>query len=156
MSSAVLVALALTVAFAASVQTAMGFGFGLVAVPIVLALGRPLPEAVALTLGAGVLQTVLGLHAVRSEIRWKRALPLALVQWASLPIGLAAMAALDASGPERVQQGVGAVLMAVLTMRLAIDPEPRDQVARGWGLFAAMTSGVLSGAVGMGGPPLVL
>ena len=50
-------------AFAASVQTAVGFGFGLVLVPILLALGRTLPESVALTLGAGLVQTVLGLRS---------------------------------------------------------------------------------------------
>lgn len=156
MTPLVVAGIALTVAFAATVQTAIGFGFGLVLVPVVLALGRSLPEAVAIALGAGLWQALFGLYAVRSEVRWRRAWPLAFAQWSALPIGLAAMAALDASGPARVQQGVGAVLIAVLTARIAIRPEPREQVARGWALFAGVSSGVLSGAVGMGGPPLVL
>lgn len=156
MSVSVIAALALCVGFAAAVQTALGFGFGLVLVPLLLALGRTLPEAVAITLGASLWQTTLGLYAVRAEIRWKAALPLALGQWIALPIGLAAMELLASGGPGRVKQGVGIVLLAVLTMRLVADPAPRDEVPRSWTLAAALSSGVLSGAVGMGGPPLVL
>lgn len=156
MSVSVIAALALSVGFAAAVQTALGFGFGLVLVPLLLGLGRSLPDAVTITLGASLWQTSLGLYSVRSEIRWKAALPLALAQWVSLPLGLAAMELLSSGGPGRVKQGVGVVLLAVLTMRLRADPRPRDAVPRSITLAAALSSGFLSGAVGMGGPPLVL
>lgn len=148
--------LSLAVAFAASVQTAVGFGFGLVLVPILLAFGRTLPEAVSISLGAGVVQTVLGLRSVASEVRWRPAIRLAIAQWIALPLGVWAMVALHDAGPERVKQGVGVVLLVVLTMRLVARPARRDDLPRGWSIAAGAISGVLSGAVGMGGPPLVL
>jgi uncharacterized protein len=38
----------------------------------------------------------------------------------------------------------------------ALRIRPRDRLARGWGLLAAAFTGVLTGMLNMGGPPIVL
>src|SRR5690606_26666439 len=43
-----------------------------------------------------------------------------------------------------------------VALRAVAAPPPRPQVPGRWGALAGVTSGILGGGVGMGGPPLVL
>jgi len=62
-----------------------------VAVPLLVGAGRSLPEAVALSLGAGLMQTSYGTYTLRAHVRWGRAWALAMMQWCFVPIGVAVM-----------------------------------------------------------------
>lgn len=60
---------ALIVTLGALLQSAVGFGMGLVVVPLLTWAGYPLPHAVALLLGAAVIQTGLGTYFARRHVR---------------------------------------------------------------------------------------
>lgn len=140
----------------AILQSAVGFGLALVAVPLLVLDGRSLPAAVALVLGAALVQTAHGSYVAREHIRWKLAFVLAGIQWVALLGGVAVMSLLVDSDPARLKQAVGAAVLAAITARLLIRPVPRERVGRGWAVLAAVTAGLLAGSFGMGGPPLAL
>jgi len=141
---------------ATTLQSAVGFGMGLVAIPLIVAAGRTLPEAVAIQLGASALQTGLATYRERAQVPWRSGLFIAAVQWLFVPLGVWGMLQLDRTGPEHVNQAVGASVMAALLTRLAVHPAAHHSVPRSWGIAAGATGGLLAGLVGMGGPPLVL
>lgn len=144
------------VLLAATLQSAVGFGLGLVAVPLLVGTGSPLPDAVALALGAGFVQTAYGTYRLRREAQWRLNGWLAFTQCLTLPLGVALMMLLADARPARVKQAVGVMLLALLLTRSVMRATPRPRLAFGWGLLAGVTSGILSGVSGMGGPPLVL
>ena len=147
---------ALIVTAGALVQTVVGFGMGMVSIPLLLWAGFPLPSAVALTVGAALVQLAIGTHAVRAEVVWRESFGYATFQALAVPVGLGGMSLLASQGPVRVKQFVGLFLLVVLAIRQLAKPQPREEVARIWGVVAATCSGGLAGLVGMGGPPLVL
>lgn len=151
-----LIGAALILTLGVTLQTAVGFGLGLLCIPMLVWSGWALPQAVAILIGAGFVQTGLGTFTVRREIRWSFMLPLALALCVGIPIGQYAMGLIVDAGQAIVKQAVGGMLLAVLVARAIYQPAPRDAVARGWGYFACGLGGVLGGLVGMGGPPLVL
>ena len=151
-----LVAAALIMSLGVALQSAVGFGRGLVAVPLLLWTGRSLPEAVAILLGASAVQNAYGTWTVRRIVPWRTTLGVATGQWLLVPFGILAMGALTAAGPALVKQAVGGIVVAVLVLRAAVRPTPRDTLSWFWGALAGAGSGFLSGLVGMGGPPLVL
>jgi hypothetical protein len=138
------------------VQTIAGFGMGLFSVPLFLYLGYSLADSVALAVGAGLVQLLIGLRSVHQEVVWKDAAGMALIQALCVPVGMIGMQLLSDAGPARVKQGVGALLFTVLALRQLWRPHPRDSVPWGWTVVAGSASGLLAGLAGMGGPPLVL
>ncbi|MCA9534395.1 MAG: sulfite exporter TauE/SafE family protein [Polyangiales bacterium] len=151
-----IVGAALIVVGGSFVQTIAGFGMGLFSVPLLLYLGFPLSDAVALAVGAGLVQLLIGLRTVHREVAWREASAMALIQALFVPVGMMGMQLLEDAGPARVKQGVGALLFTVLAVRQFWRPVPRDSLPRIWTVIAGSVSGTLAGLAGMGGPPLVL
>ncbi|WP_428267392.1 TSUP family transporter [Haliangium sp.] len=147
---------AAVVALGACVQSAVGFGIGLVGVPLLLWAGRPLPEAVALMLGAAAVQTGYGTYVTRAHIVRRRALTMAPMQWAGITVGVVGMGALTEYGPGTVKQIVSALVLLVILVRIAVRPRPTAALHPAWTAAAAGSSGAMAGLAGMGGPPLVL
>lgn len=147
---------ALIMTVGVALQSAVGFGMGLVTVPLLLWTGRSLPEAVAILLGASAVQNAYGTWTVRSIVPWRTTLGVATGQWVFVPLGVLAMGALAAAGPDVVKQAVGGIVAAILVLRAAFRPTPRASLPWTWGALAGAGSGFLSGLVGMGGPPIVI
>jgi len=163
----VTVALAAVAVFlGAGLQSSTGFGFALVSAPILFALLGP-QEAVS----AGALLGIeLSLLTLATERRMPRVLhrdAFALVAWSlpGLALGVLALRAL----PDRVLSAIVAVtVLAALALRLrgrtaaraAAPPHERAAgliAARRWSTAAAgVSSGALSTATSLSGPPLVL
>jgi uncharacterized membrane protein YfcA len=139
----------------ALVQTASGFGMALVAVPVLLWFGWSLPAAVSVALGAAAVQTAVGTWSARASVPWRLTSALAVNQWFLLPVGVGSMLVLDAMDPARTKQLVGALVLALSAAWAVLRPRPRPRLHPGWGVLAATSAGLLSGAVGMGGPPVV-
>jgi uncharacterized protein len=139
----------------ASLQSAVGFGMGLISVPLLVWSGLALPHAVALLLGAAVIQTGYGTYVMRADVRWRSAAGLAAVRALFVPVGVSGMAALVAGDQHILRQAVGAAVVVLVTAQLWFRPDPRPQVHWGWAASAGALSGVLAGLIGMGGPPIV-
>lgn len=133
------------------VQGALGFGFGLVALTgAVLVL--PVPEAVP-TVASLALWVYLGLlWVLRGDLRARDGVPLVVGLLGGVPVGVAL---LRFGEPTWLLAGLGGVLL-VGTGLQAFGGPPKGEAGRGWGLAAGLTGGVLSGSLGIPGPPAVL
>ncbi|MDX2020941.1 MAG: sulfite exporter TauE/SafE family protein [Deltaproteobacteria bacterium] len=136
-------------------QGATGFGSALVAIPIMLWGNLSLPAAIAVNTAIITLQGVTSCWRHRATIPWKETNAMVGLRLLSVPFGVLALAALHATSPATVKQVVGATLLAVLAFLITFKIEPRPSVRPAWTAVAGISSGFLTGAVGMGGPPLV-
>jgi len=136
---------------AAVIQGSTGFGFGLVAVGV-LALFMPVQEAACLNvLPALVLNATLLLRLHR-HLRWRDIRWIAPAILLATPVGVVGLLTLDA----RVMNGV---LAAVLGVAIVQSLLPRAG-HRPWHPFwlggpTGILSGLLAGAYGTGGPPVI-
>jgi len=150
-----LAAAAAILGVASTLQGAVGFGMGLFSIPLLVWSGFPLPQAVAMLVGASFAQTAYGTYREREWVNWRLTLPIAAMQWLFIPLGVLSMSYLVRADGDVVKQAIGLAVIVAVTARLLIRPEPRDEVGAGWAALAGSVSGFIGGLVGMGGPPLV-
>lgn len=153
-------AAAVAVFLGAGLQSATGFGFALVSAPVLFALLGP-QEAVSAGALLGIELSTLTLATERRMPDVLRGEVLALVAW-SLP-GLAIGAYALRELPDHVLSAcVAAGVLSALVLRLRARARPRPRVghllaSRPWRSAAAgVSSGALSTATSLSGPPLVL
>lgn len=146
----------LAVLAAMLLQGTVGFGSGLLAIPLLLWAGLPLPESIALVMTVGMCQTGYSAWHYRQHVPWRNAIAASFWRAASLPVGLWLLTMMVDLGQQRVKQVVGvAVALAVVTQWLG-KARPRKALPGYWMPIAGISSGIMAGAVGMGGPPIVL
>ena len=146
-----LVATALIIALASFVMGLAGFGIGLVALAFLPFVMSPVVAIVLTTLYALVFSIVI-LAPLRREIQPVQLTRLLVGTVLGTPFGVGALAVLPATVINRL---IGAVLVAMTALewwRLG----PRRLGAPGWGYGAGVLAGVLGGAVGTPGPPVIL
>jgi len=144
----------LLIVFAATlIRSALGFGEALVAVPL-LAFCIPLQMAAPLAVLVSI--TIAGIVVVQD---WKK-IHLYSTSWLLLPslFGIPLGLLLLTSSHQRIVKGaLSVIIMAFsaysLTGRVPLELR-RDN--RGWLLVCGFCAGVLGGAYGMNGPPLVI
>jgi uncharacterized protein len=138
----------------ATVQSATGFGFALIAGPALFAVLSPY-EAVSALLLMGLLLNVLVLVDRAGVARWQTIAPMLAFGVPGLVAGAALLSAL--SKPV-LQIGVGTavVVAAALQRRVeAGEPEPHEPSLRS-AAAVGFTSGALTTATSVSGPPIVL
>ena len=148
-----LLAVALTMTASGFVQSALGFGYAIVALailPYVLDI-RAANVVVSLSV---ILPTILAVRAYRNEIDWSAVAYSLVGALVGLPIGLFIFSTIN---PDWLVRGTG---VAILLLALdgpksrRTDAEQQDS-SRWWSAVAGGASGLLSGSIGMGGPPVV-
>ncbi len=139
------------VAIAGVVRGFSGFGAGLVMVP---ALSLILGPAAAVPLIV-LLEAIAAAQLVPSAVaraRWRAIAPLAIAATLAIPLGGTVLARVD---PVLLRRGISAVVLvfvAVLWTGWRYRRTPTWPVATATGA----TSGLLTGAAGVGGPPVIL
>jgi uncharacterized membrane protein YfcA len=142
---------ALVIAAASFVMGLAGFGIGLVALAFLPFLMSPV-TAVVLTMIYALLSAIVVLLPLRRDVEPIGLPGLLLGTIAGAPLGIWVLATLPANALNRL---IGAVLLAVVALEwLGVHPERLR--GRGWALGAGVVAGVLGGAVGTPGPPVVL
>jgi uncharacterized membrane protein YfcA len=136
--------------------TLTGYGFVVLSAPL-LALMFPAAQVVPLTLALGWVLTsaVLARPAGYRSVVLAEAVPLAAAGLVGVPLGAVLLDVLS-QHTLRVVLGVGvaaSALMPLLSPRLPVPFAPRPRLAR---YAAGFASGVLSGCVGLNGPPVAL
>lgn len=136
------------VAFAAAAQTTTGFGFALVGVPLLTLAADPQTAVVTITTVNLVLVVMMAIRE-RAHIEWRSAAVVAGTSLFGIPVGLYVLATFA----ERPLTVIIAFVVLAFTVFLAIGRQigrsTRNEAAIG------VSSGVLLGATGMNGPPLV-
>ncbi|MFW6146145.1 MAG: TSUP family transporter [Planctomycetota bacterium] len=148
--------IAATLMFASVVQSSVGFGMGLVAIPTLVWLGFDLVEAIAITMTGSFVTSLISVHSLRRDVPWRPVGLCVSLRTVGLLAGIVALWYLDGLDTARVKQVLGVVLAVVVLGQWLWRVRPRERIGWGWTLPAFLISGVMAGAVGMGGPPLVL
>jgi len=153
----VVAATAAIIAMSATLQATVGFGAALLAIPLLHLSGFEPAEAIVISSVTMGVQMTNGVLRLRASVRARELLgPLAIVI-AALLLGVAILRAVVAVNANLARQATGVVMLIVIaTMTLIRRPTPRERVAMPWTALAMVSSGLLSGTTGMGGPPLAL
>ena len=139
--------------FATLIRSTFGFGEALIAVPLlalILPVGIAAPVAVLLSITVAsvvVVQDWRKIH-VRST-GWLLASTMA-----GIPLGVALLA----SSHDRVVKAVLAMVIVAFSGYFLLGKRPPElrEDSRGWLLGCGFVAGILGGAYGMNGPPLVM
>jgi uncharacterized membrane protein YfcA len=141
---------AAVVAIACFVQGLAGFGIGLVAMAFLPFLMSPVTAVVLMTLYAAIFTLVIFVP-LRRDVTPGPVIELLVAMLVGLPAGVWVLATLPASLLNRL---IGALLVG-LTVLEVFGLYPRHLGGRGWRLGAGVIAGLLGGAVGTPGPPVV-
>ena len=143
----------LIVFLATLIRSAFGFGEALVAVPLLafclsLQVAAPLAVLLSITIaGIVVIQDWKKIHL--SSTGW-----LVLSTFFGIPLGLLA---LTTAPPRLVKGALGAIILMFSAHSLARrNPPELRRDSRAWLLACGFCAGILGGAYGMNGPPLVM
>lgn len=143
--------------FAAMVlQGAVGFGSGLLAIPLMLWAGVGLPVAIGTLPGAVLVQTGYSAWRYRVHVRWRETVWLTVARYVTLPVGVWLLVLLAGQTLGLAKQVIGVALALVVAVQWVARVRPRARVHWAWTPIAGGLSGLMAGAIGMGGPPLVL
>ena len=141
------------------VHTAAGFGSALVSMPI-LTTAMVVQQATPMQAFVANVLSIVVLYQNRVGIQWRRALSMAVISLPGIPIGVYALTELPG---EFVTAVLGCLLVGyavfdVLYRRLHPPGvfEALPDRLDAWGAFAAFCAGILGGAYGANGPPLVI
>src|SRR5262245_30243603 len=140
--------------FAAALVTGVaGFAFGLIASAIWLHAITPL-QSTALIVGYGLIVQGIAVWKLRKALSWPTLWPFLLGAAVGVPLGVAALAAVDPSPMRRV---VGAVLILYAGYSLA-KPTLKPMAAVGWPMdaFVGLCNGALGGLTGLAGIVVVI
>ena len=142
---------------AAVVQASIGFGAGMIILPILVWARMPIEEILALMSGAVTAQLTVKLWHYRKEVPWRLVLwPVGVARVIGYVPGFALLWVLAGASTDIVKQAVGSMILIALGLQLGLRVKPKEKLAQGWAWLAGLSGGVTAGAVGMGGPPLVL
>lgn len=142
--------------FAAYVQSTVGFAFGMIVMSTAALIGKlPLAEVAIMVSLHGFTVSALGLWRNRQALAWQPLVPLLIIQVPCIWIGIELLLYLSEQNLALLKSLIGiAVLLAALTQ--IARPSTQTETSSGWsfGLTGA-ASGLLSGLIAAGGPPLI-
>jgi uncharacterized protein len=128
-----------------------GFGIGLVSLSLLPFFIPPATAVPLVTVYSAVFALVMT-GQLRHHILWSHLIDLLLGSAVSTLLGVWILTTLP---PGMLRRLIGVVLMAVVVIELR-GLYPQHLTGRGWGLGAGFLAGLLGGAVGTPGPPVVL
>jgi uncharacterized membrane protein YfcA len=144
-------AAAAVIAAASFVMGLAGFGIALVAMAFLPYLMSTADAIVLLTIYAALFSVVL-LVQLRREVTPRAMVDLLAGTVAGTPLGVWGLATLPATALNRL---IGLMLVVAFVLEVR-GLYPQKLEGRRWGLGAGFVAGVIGGAVGLPGPPVVL
>ena len=143
----------LIIFIASAIRSAFGFGESLIAVPL-LALFIPINVAVPITVLVSITIAVIVTFTDWSEIHYQSAKRLILSTLFGTPFGLLLLN-FENEKITKVILGIIIIFFSIYSILRKNDGRKRI-VHTGWSYGAGFIAGLLGGAFGMNGPPLVL
>jgi len=135
------------IAAAYLVRGIAGFGSGLIAIPL-LVLFLPLSLAVPLIVLLDYLASLSQGMGNRSDIRWKEIVPLIPFSLIGVTIALFFISRADAL---LLTKGLG-IFIILFALYMLSGFTPKAGAARGWGILAGVSGGMIGTLFGTGGP----
>ncbi len=143
--------LCLVACAAGFIQGLTGFGSVLISLPL-LSLFLPIKTVIPVVTLFGLTITIFHSIALRTHLRFKRLTVLVAATLPGLPLGVWALTALPAWV---LTLAVGLMLVPYGLQALLFTPRPRN-LGRGWAALAGFLAGILGGAIGASGPPVIV
>ncbi len=140
-----------SVLLASVIRAMTGWAFSIIAVPM-LSLVFPPGEAVVLNILLALAATLKNVPGMRGQISGQIFLPLFFTGLVGTPFGYWLHTVVGESG---LRLGMGLLVLTLSAAMLLIAPRARTLTLPALAL-AGLASGVLGGAVGIAGPPVVL
>ena len=137
--------------FAGIMRGFTGFGAALFAVPIFSILWLP-HQAIAVVMCLALLSNIQLVPGALRTARWRQALPISIVSLAMTPVGALALVAFD---PDLMRRAISGFVLA-FTLLLMSGWRWSGTPGLGGGLAAGALGGLINGAAGTGGPPIIL
>ena len=150
-STVALLWLVTTMLLASVVRALTGWAFSIIAVPM-LSLVFPPNQAVVLNILLALAATLKNVPAMRGQISRRVFLPLLFSGLVGTPVGYWLHTVIGDAGLRLV---MGMLVLALSAAMLLIPPRPQTLTLPALAL-AGLASGVLGGAVGIAGPPVVV
>jgi hypothetical protein len=144
-----------------ALQSVLGFGLGMVSIPLMLCQGLPLSHAVFLGLAVSLLSSIAAGRKIGNDLPWRTSAVASGYRVVGLLPGLALAHATAHFSPAFLKAAIGLVIgLGVLAQGVKMlgrgtplpEGTPPSAKLAPW---AFLCSGVLTGWLGMGGPPLV-
>jgi uncharacterized membrane protein YfcA len=142
---------AVVIAAASFVQGLAGFGIGLVSLAFLPFLMEPATAVVLMTVYAAVFTVVIFIP-LRRDFTLHGMIELVIGTIVATPAGVWLLAGLR---PDVLKRLIGLVLLAIVALEW-LGLYPSRLKARGWGFGAGLAAGLIGGAVGTPGPPVIL
>jgi uncharacterized membrane protein YfcA len=134
------------------IQGIAGFGFGLFAMGL-LVLFLPLPDATVISAIVSSGTTLMNLWSVRHEIVWKEVWPILIT---AIPATLVGVFLLTNLPVDTLQVGIAISILLGCVVALVCPNRALIQRPTPWAQVFGLFGGIFSGALSMGGPPIVL
>ncbi len=141
----------LMVCLAGFTQGLTGFGFGLVAMPLLL-LSMDIKEASALTVLLNLIVCGMTFLSTRSHYSFRQGAALVVGACLGVPVGVYALVRLNEAF---LLRSLGLVMLFFSANELILVRLKPIRLSERLGLPVGLLSGSLTGAFGMGGPPVV-
>jgi uncharacterized protein len=142
---------AFVIGSACFVQGLAGFGIGLVSLAFLPYLMPPAHAIVLITLYAAAF-TVIIFIPLRRDFVLRGMIELVVGTVLATPLGVWILAVLS---PEALTRLIGLVLLLIVALEW-FGLYPQRLAGRGWGFGAGVVAGLLGGAIGTPGPPVIL
>ncbi|MEN6323617.1 MAG: sulfite exporter TauE/SafE family protein [Proteiniphilum sp.] len=146
----------LILSLASMIQAAVGFAYALFATPLLVWLGIPLHQVIVMVSVGSLLQSVAGVRSLHASIPWKEVGIATALSIVGLIAGLFILRQIISLDSRYILMIVGIALSVLVLVQLLFKPRQVDKVRWPYTILAFLLSGVFSGTIGMGGPPLVL
>jgi len=141
----------LTTFGAALVRGLTGFGSAMIMIPVLSAFLSPVVAVPILNL-VDAVTTLPMLPPATRQCRWREVIPLFLGAVILMPLGVHLLKAVDPVLLRHVMAGLILVMAIVMAFGLRYRGEPNRLVS----LAVGAVSGLMSGAIGLSGPPVIL
>lgn len=143
---------AMAVMFAAGIMRGFtGFGGALLTVPIFSILWLP-HQAIATMMCLATLSNIQLVPGAMRAAEWRQVLPISAATLVMIPVGALALLAID---PDVMRRVISAIVLA-FTLLLLSGWRWRGRRGVGSAMAAGGLGGLINGAAGTGGPPIIL
>lgn len=140
-----------------ALQSTVGFAYGLFAIPLLIWIDIPVYEVLALILVSTFVQSLVGCRALREHLPWRNGIIATVIRIVFTIGGVFILHYMVNENQDLISAVVGGILICSVLLLWKMPKRKTDHVQNGLlYTFIAPVSGVLSGVIGMGGPPLLL
>lgn len=150
------VQIAAIVSFGSLVQSAIGFGFAIFSMPLLLCVGLTLQEAIFITLACQIVQEVAGLCCVKNRTPVRELWVVMVSGAVFLIIGMMLLKKIEQLDVIHLRRIVSVVILLSIMIEVFCRPHRRKGLSKFWGILAGSAAGIMTGTIGITGPPVVL